>query len=99
MTLTMNRDFSKLSSTKLFARCSFPFRLKTNHGSRGNKPQAGIDMRVIPQKEKRGELNPFSFSLFKMSAANHKEKPQMGEALVLRGDNEELMQSEDVRIS
>ena len=34
-----------------------------------------------------------------MSAENHKETPQMGEAVVLGGDNEELMQSEEVRIS
>ena len=44
-------------------------------------------------------MNPSSFSLLKMSAENHKETPQMGEAVVLRGDNEELMQSEEVRIS
>lgn len=100
MPLTMNRGFSKLSSTKLFARSSFPFRLKTNHGSSGNKPQAGQWHEGYSSKrKKRSELNPFSFSLLKMSAANHKEKPQMGEALVLRGDNEELMQSEEVRIS
>lgn len=73
---------------------------KTDHGSSGNKPQAGHwHGGYSSERKKRGELNPFSFSLLKMSAANHKEKPQMGEALVLRGDNEELMQIEEVRIS
>ena len=99
MTMTINRGFSKLSSTK-FARSSFPFRLKTNHGSSGNKPQDGHwHEDYSPKRKKRGELNPSSFSLLKMSAENHKETPQMGEAVVLRGDNEELMQSEEVRIS
>ena len=79
MTMTINRGFSKLSSTKLFARSSFPFRLKTSHGSSGNKPQAGQGHESYSSKrKKRGELNPFSFSLLKMSAENHKETLQMG---------------------
>ena len=67
--------------SKLFARSSFPFRLKTNRGSSGNKPQAGHWQEgYSPKRKKRGELNLFSFSLLKMSAENHKETPQMGES-------------------